>query len=57
LALAFKISSQAKDVMKPSSWPGLAWLIASGRARHSPNLDRKIVMKDEDFFHNGHENE
>ena len=31
----FKNASQAKAAMKPSKWPGLAWLTASGRALHS----------------------
>ena len=31
----FRIPGQAKAVMEPSFWPGLAWLTASGWAKHS----------------------
>ena len=30
-----RTSGQAKAIMKPSTWPSLAWLMASGQARHS----------------------
>ena len=31
----FSMAGQAKATMKPLSWPGLAWLTASGQARRA----------------------